>query len=312
MSVSIGRPAGFTEKCIINGDTLTVKVKTDENGQGKLTAIPPGGRGEVVLGECTGSGECTVTVGPESYGGLLLNANSNSGFNPAPFFYAYDPTGGTRIMVTVFDRDTMARLYVTPEELASWLGLTRLGEDQWCRLVRVILEKMEYVDRITNSTWNGRTKRWKQYYSMKLWKAEWPFFAGAPIHLEHRCIREVTRLEYFTGRGYKDVTSHLRYSRGDGDVWLDRVKGVLYWQHFFFFMGGKEFYIEYTYGCDELPQPVRELTLLLAARDVLVNERRLTQAPASDNLSLMGQLQWIEQRIRELEGVLRAWRVYTD
>ena len=290
----------------LTGDTLTYIYRTDPTTV-TVTAVA----------KCSSDITLTVTALTDGYQidipWTTVSTCAGNGFIHRVPVEIKDSTGRQIYLTAIFvDRDTYNHLYVSPGEVASYLGLERLDSDQYWRLVVMIIDKMEYVDRISNGTWNGRTKTWTQYFDMKPWKSGLIWFMGAPLHLQHRCIRDLLKFEVFRGSGYDDILPELREGRGSGDYWIDRVKGQVYWQHFWWFMGGKEFKITYSYGCDDLPPYVRELTLLLVARDVLVNERRITQLPASDNLSIARQLDWMDKRIRELEGVLKAWRVLTD
>ncbi len=65
-----------------------------------------------------------------------------------------------------------SKLYVTPDEIREYLGV---DEDKYpdSLLINLILEKQEFVDRITNTTWNGRLKRAREMHDITRYKGGW-------------------------------------------------------------------------------------------------------------------------------------------
>ena len=228
-----------------------------------------------------------------------------------PQFYTYETRitltlrGGSQSIIRViyYNPGVNEWAYTTPEEVMAYLGLEPGTIDYWWLMDR-ILERMDYVDQLTKASWNGRRRLYRFYYDMANWKPGRWFWIGSPIILAHRCVRKIVKIEVFFGSHYEDWTYKLELARGRGDAWLDEYTGTFYWQHFPLSTGGKELHIWYEYGCDELPGQVKELTMLLVARDVLVNERRVTQLPVSDGMSLLQQLEYFNRRIDELKAML--------
>ena len=211
-----------------------------------------------------------------------------------------------RISIRMFSPEDISRLYVQPSDVEAWLGID-LSVDEG-RIIELILEKMEYIDRMTMTTWNGRVKTYEGYFSWRRPAMLWAWLKGGIVILKHRHIREIQELRVYGGSGgYETVyPGEWRPGRGDGDFWLDSEHGLLYIQHWLFRFEGHEFWIRYTYGSDELPARVSEATKLLVARDLLVNERRYAQLARAEGLDIGRQLEWIDRRLWELLGMLRA------
>ena len=210
-----------------------------------------------------------------------------------------------RLAIRLYTPEEVARLYVQPADIESWLGIDLSISEG--RLIEMILDKMDYIDRMTNTTWNGRVGRYRGKFSWARPTLYLAWLKGGYIRLKHINIREIVEIQAMTGDGYVTVyPGEWSEGRGTGDFWLDRKHGLLFIQHWFWPYGGHEFIVEYTYGRDDLPGHVREATLLLVARDILVNERRYAELARSDGLDLSRQLDWIDRRLTELLGMLRA------
>lgn len=196
--------------------------------------------------------------------------------------------------------------YVTPEEVRTWLGVddTKYTDTY---LNMIINMKVDYIDRITMTTWNGNTRTTREFHDLTRPKWGWWIYRlGFPVFLGHTFIREITSLKIFNGNAWEDWVG--KYTEGRQEMyWVDYLEGIIYLNMFVIPMAGKEIDVTYTYGRDDLPEYIKELCLLLVVRDVLMNERRFFAIPeGSQGVSIDSQLDYVNKRINELEEMVRA------
>lgn len=204
----------------------------------------------------------------------------------------------------------LSKLYVTPDEVRDWLGVDEntLSDSL---LISLIIEKMNYVDNITDTTWNGRIKKAREIHDTGKWKAGYWFGAGIEIPLARRYIRAFEHIYVVWTNIWEDWVVTRREGRNIGDWWADYDSGVLYFKGFIIYQGGKEIIIEYFYGTNELPYEIKELTRFLVIRDVIWRDRYAFAIPDGANLSLdyKSMLDYINERIEMLEELYRGIKI---
>jgi len=199
-------------------------------------------------------------------------------------------------------------LYVTAQEIRDWLGV-KDSKYSDAFLESLIREKMDYVDRISATTWNGEVKETTEYHDITRPKwGYWVYRLGYPIYLTKVYVREIKKLEVWNGGEWEDWIALPQYEEGrDKAYWVDYIEGIVYLNEFMIPQAGKEVRITYTYGRDDLPGYVKELTKLLVVRDLIVNERRMFAIPeGAQGITLSEMLRWLNERIAQLEELVRA------
>ena len=198
------------------------------------------------------------------------------------------------------------KLYVTPDEIRNYLGVEQEKYSDTF-LQSLIIEKCEYVDRLSNTTWNGRVKRARIKHDATRWKGGFWYGAGIPVTLGHPYIRQVESIEVQWLGGTEDWVQTKTEGRNTGSYWVDYDNGVLYLQSWVIYQGGKEVTVTYTYGRDDLPSTIKELTRLLVIRDLIANERRLFALPeGGSGISFSEYMKYLDERIEMLEELHRA------
>lgn len=200
-------------------------------------------------------------------------------------------------------------LYVTPQEIKDWLGISNSNRYSDTYLQSLIEMKMDYVDRITMTTWAGNSKQEVHYYDLTRPKWGWWIYRlGFPIYLGRLYIRSIDKLEVYDGETWEDWIASPQYEEGrQRDYWVDYINGVVYLNNFLIPQAGKEVKITYTYGRDDIPGHIKELTLLLVVKDLLMNDRTLfALAEGASGVTLQEQISHINDRIHQLEEMVRA------
>ena len=195
-------------------------------------------------------------------------------------------------------------LYCSIQEVRDWLG-DKAGKlsDEFIKML--ILEKMDYIDRLSGTSWGGRVKRATTYADFTRWKYGFLIGIGIPVYLPHRYVKRIVSLRVISGADYEEWIDKMEYGRGKG-YWLDEINGVLYIRIWTVPAGGKEMKITYEYGRDDLPDYVKELCRLLVIRDLLIRERKQFIVPEGAEAIRIGEmLEWVERRIIELEERIR-------
>lgn len=200
------------------------------------------------------------------------------------------------------------KLYVTPDEIRAWLGLEdeeKLSDEI---LVDLIMEKMEYVDNITDTTWNGRIRKAREIHDIGKWKGGFWWGAGVEIPLAKRFIRAFEKINVLWTTIWENFVVTRREGRNIGDWWADYDNGVLYLKAWVIYQGGREVVVEYYYGSDRLPFEIRELTKLLVIRDLIWRDFFAFAIPDGANASLRYRelLDQINDRILYLEELYRS------
>lgn len=200
--------------------------------------------------------------------------------------------------------------YVSVDEVKRWLGIIdeRLANKYSNEQIKMLIEmKMDYVDRLTNTKWNGREGTTVEYHDITQPKWGWTIYRlGYPVYLQKMFVKRLVKLEVFDGVGWYDLVQNGTEGRGK-DYWVLYEKGIVYINKLLIPKGGDEIRVEYVYGRDDLPMQVKELTLLLVARDILVNDRRsFVLAEGASGVPIDKQIDRINERISELEEQLRA------
>lgn len=199
-------------------------------------------------------------------------------------------------------------LYVGLDEVRNWLGVDSSTYDD-AFLTSLIQMKMDYVDRLTLTTWNGNSKQVTEYHDLTRPKWGWWIYRlGFPIYLGKCWVRSIDSLEIYNGSEWEDWVALPQYLEGrDEAYWVDYQEGILYLNQFLIPQAGKEVKVTYTYGRDDLPGYVKELTLLLVVKDLLLNERRLfALAEGAQGATISEQIRYVDDRIKELEEFVRG------
>lgn len=199
-----------------------------------------------------------------------------------------------------------SKLYVTPDEIRMYLGVEdEKYSDEY--LISLITEKMEYVDRISNTTWNGRVKKARVIHNAERWKGGWFLGAGIPVHLGHAYIRQILELKVQFMGNAEDWVQTKTEGRNFGSYWVDYDTGIVFLQSWVVYQGGKEITVTYTYGRDDLPATIKELTRLLVVRDLIANERRLFALPeGGSGISFSEYMKYLDERIEMLQELHMA------
>ena len=215
------------------------------------------------------------------------------------------------------------KYYVTVEEVIDWLGLRRyyggtIPTSVENRVKMYIEFAMGKVDRLTATTWNGRRKICYEWHDITKYKGGWWFGVGVPIFLTKMDLDPnigkdgVLVLEVFNGVQYDNWAEKFEPRRMTGYWWVDPQEGIVFINTFVFWQGGKEIRVKYVYGRDDLPNTIKELTLLYVARDLLATERLAVTVPTGgQTLDFGGMINYIDRRIRELENMHMAVHIAT-
>jgi|Deesub1362A_J573_1020465.scaffolds.fasta_scaffold00327_16 hypothetical protein len=199
--------------------------------------------------------------------------------------------------------------YITASEIRSWLGVDSSKYDDTF-LSSLITEKMGYVNRLSNMCWNGETETVTERHDITKFKGGYYFgLLGIPIHLQHSSVKTVSSLKIFNGDEYEEWIGNKTEGRGK-DYYINYQEGIIYLNRLMFWYGGEEVIVTYTYGRDDLPYYIKELTRLLVVRDLVVNERKMFALPEGyEGISFRDMLDWLNKRIGELEEMVRAIHV---
>jgi len=205
----------------------------------------------------------------------------------------------------------MVNLYVTPDEIRDYLGVDSSKYSDTF-LENLITMHMDYIDWITETTWNGNSKTAREYHDIT--RPKWGFWIwrlGYPVFLTKNHIRSIDKLLVFQGSEYQNWIGDPAFTEGrNGDYFVDYEEGIIYLNVFMIPMAGKEIIVEYTYGRDDLPGQIKQLCLYRVVRDLISNERRLFALPdGAEAVSFREQLTWLDNRIAELEEMVRAWKM---
>lgn len=200
----------------------------------------------------------------------------------------------------------ITNLYVTPDEIRDWLNVDEKKYDNTF-LENLIRMKMDYVDRLSATTWAGNTRQATEVHDLTRPKWGWWIYRlGYPIYLSKLWIKSIDDLKVYSGETWEDW-KQLYVEGRDRDYWVVPHEGILFLNAFIIPQAGKEIRITYTYGRDDLPGYVKEITLLLVVRDLLMNERRMFAVPeGAQGVTLSEQIRMIDERIHELEELVRA------
>lgn len=179
------------------------------------------------------------------------------------------------------------------------------------QIERAIAMAEAYVERLTDTCWGGKECRTPGYehYSLTRYKGGLYFGAGIPVILSKRWIRKVESLQVFTGSEWAEWVGTRTEARNIGDYWIDYEDGILYVNAFWYYQGGSEVRIKYTFGRDDLPGEVQELTTIVALQYMIMLDRRWAYIVESSSPDGREMLTALNDRKRELEDMLRAVKI---
>lgn len=201
----------------------------------------------------------------------------------------------------------MVNLYVQPNEIRSYLGVDADKYDD-TRLQMLIEMKMDYIDKITRITWNSNRRLAKEYHDLttQWFRGGMLFGNGIPVYLSYMNIQKFNKIEIQMLSSSYSIESQPE-GRNYGQWWADYSMGILYIVNFIFYQGGKELYVEYVYGRDDLPGAIKEWCLLLVVKDLILNERFVwtMEAGSNNSMSYTDYLKYIDEKIIEIEKEYR-------
>ncbi len=211
----------------------------------------------------------------------------------------------------------MPNYYCTVDDVANWLNID-VAELNVSKVNSLIEMKMDYIDQITRTTWNGNRRVAKEWHtgSITYWRGSFFFGIGIPIYLSYMDIQDVLKVSIFSlSNSEADITSN--YGRDSGGWWIDKINGVIYLREWIFPLGGREVYVEYTYGIDYLPGTIKELCILLVAKDIILNDKYYWTIGSNESVvglkdminQMNGRIQEIEREYKQLLPARTASRV---
>jgi len=105
------------------------------------------------------------------------------------------------------------------------------------------------------------------------------YWAGTPIHLQKREIREPLdsskgdKIEVFDGNEWEEWVSNSSYEEGrgnNGDYWVNTTDGILYiYRRSMFFERYQGIRVSYRFGADKIPRDIQQATAKLTAADLI-------------------------------------------
>jgi len=230
-------------------------------------------------------------------------------------------------------------MYVEPDEIRMFLNIDSTALPD-AVLSKYISMAEGYVDRLTDTCWNGKWKDTLKYlqdngfvddngvltvdpasladkqcfdyevHDLTKYKGGVWWGAGIPVYLGHRFVRKLVSLKLFNGSEYEEWIGEKTEARNIGDYWVDYWNGVVYINVFWYYQGGKEVTVAYLYGRDDLPWYIKELTMLYAIKYVLMFERRFAAIlETSDSPRITDMLGYIDERLEYLESMARSIKV---
>jgi len=195
--------------------------------------------------------------------------------------------------------------YITASEVREWLGVS---SDKYSDsfLDTLIQEKMDYVNRLSNMAWYGERGTVTDRFDITRWKGGYfGIYLGIPCHLRHNHIVSVTSLKIWDGDTWEEWVGNKTEGRGS-DYWVNKEEGIVYINMWVIWRGGKEIEITYTYGRDDLPNEIKELTRLLVVKDLLLRERFSVAVPeGGEGIRIAEMLRYINDRIKRLEQMIQ-------
>ena len=199
--------------------------------------------------------------------------------------------------------------YVTPDEIRQLLNVdAELLPDSL--LNRYIDMAEGYVDRLTDTCWNGKTCTEEEYHDLGKFKGGVWWGIGIPVHLAKRYIKEIVSLKVFNGNEWEEWVGVRTEARNTGDYWVNYNEGKLYINAFWYYQGGREVYVKYTYGRSDLPPEVKELTLIIAMMYVLTFEKRWASIiEGTGGIGIKDMIEQLRERKQQLEDMLRAVKI---
>jgi len=202
----------------------------------------------------------------------------------------------------------MINYYCTVDEVADWLNVD-VDDLRKDRVEMLIRAKMDYIDKVTRTTWNGNRRIAKEWHTgaITYWRGSFFFGIGIPVYLSYMDIQDVLKVSiYSLTNSETDITNN--YGRNGGSWWIDKINGVLYLREWIFPLGGREVYVEYTYGVDHLPYTIKEWCIIEVARDIILNDKYYWAVPSNDAVvDLKEMLEQINGRRQEIEREYRPW-----
>jgi len=201
----------------------------------------------------------------------------------------------------------MVNLYVTPNEVRSYLGIDS-SEYSDTRIQMLIEMKMDMIDKVTRTTWNGNRRIAKEYHDLttQWFRGGMLFGNGIPVYLSYTNVTKFNKIQLQMLSSTYSIETRPE-GRNYGQWWADYFMGILYIVNFIFYQGGKELYVEYLYGRDDLPGAIKEWTLLLVVKDLILNERFTWNLEAGTNstVNYSDYIKHIDERINEIEKEYR-------
>jgi hypothetical protein len=133
----------------------------------------------------------------------------------------------------------------------------------------VILEAEDTIDTETGHAWRQRRVVEEERDLDAIMSAMNPAFLRryVPVHLHHRVVRAVNKLQVWDGSTYVDWVVSKTQGR-DADWFVDKERGIVHLSLAFILRRGNLFLIDYDYGESVVPGWVKKATKYLAAADL--------------------------------------------
>ena len=170
------------------------------------------------------------------------------------------------------DPKDVARYFRTLEDSAGFAFDTNPSDGD---VKEFILENSARIDREIGHAFRERKVK-EEYHNLD---GLYYYWAGTPIHLQKREIREPfdsskdDKIEVFDGNQWEDWVSKSEYTEGrgnQGDYWVNSAEGTLYiYRRSIWFEKYRALRISYRYGAEKAPNDIRMACAKLTAADLM-------------------------------------------
>ncbi len=239
-----------------------------------------------------------------------------------------DVSGETDTVTVVITAVTESPQYCSAVDVAAYLGWTDSAVATPETITRyefssstipslaevndMILAAEDMIDSKTGHAWRERTVTDEIHdYENALYTA--PKEAERDcrgIKLSHRKIRSLTsgtdEINVWNGSSYTEYVADKTEGRND-DFWVDSQKGILYFKDSTPSRVVQSVKVTYRYGDSSVPDDVRELTALMAARRIMMSHDHIKSIPQGDGAAsiyrekLIAWKEIIDQHLKNLQ-----------
>jgi hypothetical protein len=134
----------------------------------------------------------------------------------------------------------------------------------------------DHINRETRRSWK-EVKISKEYYDIPT-NIGYDLSTGVPVYLKNRFIKDFDveqgdKIEVWVGSDYEDWLTDKVENRSQ-DFWLDNTMGILYLRMRYKILVGKALRLTYRYGEEEVPYDIQEITAMIVAKRIILNDDR--------------------------------------